>query len=221
MADNSDTVSIGLGNLDVLLTTDGIPIGQMGTLISTPESSSYRLLLQMAMDDPSETVYFTNNHNDKKISGDMSSIFENDSTADVVNIRHMPADDIVSKINDIDFENTSVVIVDSIDDIDGIGDSNTLNELRDISREGDIVILLHQIETEAGGDFSFDSVDLTYMSDFLFGISKSRVEQSIRQRFMIYRIPNRSELDTTQNDSGVVEIEYLKTNLAVDSGERI
>lgn len=221
VAENVDTVSIGMKNLDVLLTSDGIPTGQIGLLVSNPGASGYRLLLEMSMDDPERTCLLTNNHNPNKIDSDINTRFDSDHKPTIEQTHGMDSDQLLEEVEDLDLDQYDVIIMDSIESVKSVNNVGFINQLREICQAQNMVILLHSIEQPVEEKFEFELNNIIYPSDFIFTLMKKRLEQSIRQQFAFHRTPNDCELDVNQNESPVVEMEYLYDNLAIDSGERI
>jgi hypothetical protein len=218
---DKDVVSIGMKNLDVLLDTDGIPVGTVGTLVSNPQSSGYRLLLNMLMDQPEEAAILSNNRDSEDILGDIGTKFQGDTTPAVSQIHGNDIDEVIDEIMQLEYEDLSVIIIDSIEGVSGINDSQKISSLRRLASEAEFTVLMHYIEQPKDNIFPFDLSEVIYTSDFVFALMKKRLEQSIRQQFVFHRLPAGCGVDTNQIDIPLVEVEFISRSLAVDSGERI
>jgi hypothetical protein len=223
MADNRDsTVTIGKKNLDNILDTRGIPAGQMGTLVSSPSSSAYHLILEMISHEPDKKCYLTNTHNVDSVLSDMSDRYSDFSTKpDIRSIHNMGVDEVIELVGDMNTDDLSTIVIDTIERVDDQIDIQMFNTLKNIARESDLVILLHNIESQVKNEFSFDMKDLIYSSDFVFTMMKRRVEQSLRQQFTFHKTPNGSVINQNITETPIVGIEYLDGTLSIDAGGRL
>jgi len=223
MASNrNSTVTIGKKNLDDILDTGGIPAGQMGTLVSSPASSAYHLILEMISHKPDKKCYLTNTHNVDSVLSDMSIRYSDFSTKpNVRSIHNMGVDEVIELVGDMNTDDLSTIVIDTIERVDDQIDIQVFNTLKNIARESELVVLLHNIESQVKNEFSFDMKDLIYSSDFVFTMMKRRGEQSLRQQFTFHKTPNGSVINQNITETPIVGIEYLDGTLSIDAGGRL
>jgi len=217
----SDVVSLGMQNLDKLLSERGLPFGNVGMLATSPESSNFTFLRNMFVENSDHGVsVFTNQRTEDDIESSIDSL-KDDVAPNVVDITRGDYESVIDKLQEVDADDTSLVIIDCINAIGDVSHQEFPVGLRKIAQEKNIVVMLHYIEKTENNQFDFDFPMITYNCDFIFSLLKRRREKSIRQQFVLTKFPDGTSMNEEETSTPFIEIEFTETNLSVDSSDRI
>lgn len=217
-----DTISTGLTNFDELTVPEGYIIGTVGLWVSTPTTDVFQLFAKTveSNNDRSEMITFERSVKDvSRYLRDEFNLLEDEvniSSWDVENIGEL-----IDEIKSMDLSDRDVLIVDSLNKLNcDEASDNFTSELKEIATDNGVTLIFHWIGDVNKPDGS-NIRSLIYQSDFVYTVSKTTLDDTVRQQMYFEKLPPGVKLKSSQLQVPTIELEYIEGSISIGKRGRI